>query len=468
MQTDYLVIGAGLQGLVFASEIITHSQSTVTLVERRAQVGGHWNEAYPFVRLHQPSTYYGVGAVPLGSDKIEHQGVNTGLFEQATGTEVRAHLDKALHDHLLPSGRVRFLPKHEYLSGESGRHVAKSLATGKQTEIAVAKRLVDTTALKVQTPETHSPNFEIAAGTPLCTPGALTDRLNGQAQICVIGGGKTAMDVIIWLRQMGYPASQISWVRPRDSWLINRETAQPGGPGLLRMTENYANKLRAAASASEIDDLYRALETSEDLFRIDPNHWPAMNHGATISRGELSVLREVKRVLRHGRVKRLSPGHIQFAHVEQVLPEETLFVDCTAPAFAYDPPQPVFEPGKITTQIVREGLVSLSAAAIGYIEATFEDDDATKNLFSNPIGYSEEEISWPRALLRELETQAIWATNKPLRNWARNHRLSGYGEAESDTDRAKLDALSSEIKALRAPALEGLKKLVGANASVSA
>lgn len=468
MQTDYLVVGAGLQGLVFTSELVTHSQSTVTLVERRAQVGGHWNEAYPFVRLHQPSVYYGVGAVPLGSDHIAREGVNAGLFEQATGTEVKAHLEQALYDHLLPTGRVRFLPKHEYIPDKDGHHVVASLATGQRTELDVAKRLVDTTALKVQTPESHSPNFEIAGDTPICTPGGLTDRLNGQAQICVIGGGKTAMDVVIWLRQMGYPAKQISWVRPRDSWLINRETAQPGGPGLLRMTENYANKLRAAASAIEIDDLYRALEASEDLFRIDTNQWPTMNHGATISRGELSVLREVKRVLRHGRVKRLGPGRIQFAHADQSMHEDTLFVDCTAPAFAYDPPQPVFEPGKITTQIIREGLVSLSAAAIGFIEATFEDDDAMKNRFSNPIGYSEEGISWPRALLRELETQAIWASHKPLRSWARNHRLTGYGEAETEADKAKLTTLSAEIKSLRAPAIAGLKNLVSQNGSATA
>ena len=468
MQTDYLVIGAGLQGLVFASEIIAHSQSTVTLIERRAQVGGHWNEAYPFVRLHQPSVYYGVGAVPLGSNQIEREGVNAGLFEQATGTEVRAHLDTALRDHLLPSGRVRFLPKHEYVAARDGLHQVRSLASGEPIAFDVTKRLVDTTALKVQTPESHTPNFEIAPGTPFCSPGALTDRLDGQSQICVIGGGKTAMDVVIWLQQMGYPASQISWVRPRDSWLINRETAQPGWPGLLRMTENYANKLRAAASATEIDDLYRALEASEDLFRIDPNCWPTMNHGATISRGELEVLRKVKRVFRHGRVKRLGTGQIEFAHVSQTLPEDTLFVDCTAPAFAYDPPQPVFEPGKITTQIIREGLVSLSAAAIGYIEATFDDDDALKNRFSNPIGYSEEQISWPRALLRELETQAIWATHKPLRNWARSHRLTGYGEARGDADNTKLATLSSEIQSLRTVALEGLKKLVGEQVGVSA
>ena len=32
----------------------------VTLVDRREGPGGHWQQAYPFVRLHAPSTYYGV------------------------------------------------------------------------------------------------------------------------------------------------------------------------------------------------------------------------------------------------------------------------------------------------------------------------------------------------------------------------------------------------------------------------
>lgn len=460
LSTDYLVVGAGLQGLTFASEIVSHSDATLTLVDRRPQPGGHWNEAYPFVRLHQPSVYYGVGAVPLGGDKIERDGINAGLFEQATGQEVLVHLQRALHDHLLPSGRVRFLPKHEYEARADGTHHIRSLLSGHEEKIDVRKRLVDTTALGVQTPESHTPNFDVAPGTPFCTPMALTEVQNAPSHICILGGGKTSMDVVVWLRQFAYPAQKISWVRPRDSWLINRETAQPGNSGLVRMTENYANKLRAAAAASTIDELYLALETTEDFFRIDPSYWPKMNHGATISRGELNVLREIRNVLRHGRVEQISPGQIEFAHVQQKLPEDTLFVDCTAPAFSYDPARPVFSPGRITLQIIREGLVSLSAAAIGYIEATFEDEDHVKNALAMPIEYNEAQTSWPRAFLRELQTQAAWADHKPLRNWARNHRLTGFGEAETEAAATRLATLSEEIKTLRQPATDSLTRLI--------
>src|SRR5437870_4679396 len=44
----------------------------------------HWNNAYPFVRLHQPSAYYGVNSRKLGSDAIDATGWNKGLYELAT------------------------------------------------------------------------------------------------------------------------------------------------------------------------------------------------------------------------------------------------------------------------------------------------------------------------------------------------------------------------------------------------
>ena len=34
-------------------------------VTERAGVGGHWREAYPFVRLHQASMFYGVASTVL-------------------------------------------------------------------------------------------------------------------------------------------------------------------------------------------------------------------------------------------------------------------------------------------------------------------------------------------------------------------------------------------------------------------
>ena len=58
LEVDYLVIGAGACGMAFADVIHSESGATIAIADRHAQPGGHWNEAYSFVRLHQPSAFY--------------------------------------------------------------------------------------------------------------------------------------------------------------------------------------------------------------------------------------------------------------------------------------------------------------------------------------------------------------------------------------------------------------------------
>jgi len=52
----------------------------VVLVDNRPKVGGHWNSAYDFVGLHQPSHFYGIN-----SEKLEK---NEKLGELATKPEI--------------------------------------------------------------------------------------------------------------------------------------------------------------------------------------------------------------------------------------------------------------------------------------------------------------------------------------------------------------------------------------------
>jgi cation diffusion facilitator CzcD-associated flavoprotein CzcO len=59
VETDYLVIGAGASGMAFTDALINDSGHEVVMVDRRHRPGGHWHDAYPFVRLHQPSAFYG-------------------------------------------------------------------------------------------------------------------------------------------------------------------------------------------------------------------------------------------------------------------------------------------------------------------------------------------------------------------------------------------------------------------------
>ena len=53
--TDYLVVGSGAVGLAFADTLLAETDAYITIVDRHGKPGGHWNDAYSFVALHQPS-----------------------------------------------------------------------------------------------------------------------------------------------------------------------------------------------------------------------------------------------------------------------------------------------------------------------------------------------------------------------------------------------------------------------------
>ena len=115
LQTDYLVVGAGALGMSFVDSVIEHSDADIVMVDRRHRPGGHWLDSYPFVQLHQPSMNYGVNSTPLGQDRVEPDGSDTGFYERASGTEICGYFDEVMRHRLLASGRVRFFPMCDYL-----------------------------------------------------------------------------------------------------------------------------------------------------------------------------------------------------------------------------------------------------------------------------------------------------------------------------------------------------------------
>ena len=74
---DYLIMGAGAVGMAFADSLLTHSTASMVIVDRHHRPGGHWNDAYPFVRLHQPASFYGVSA---------QQAMTSGISAYAPGS----------------------------------------------------------------------------------------------------------------------------------------------------------------------------------------------------------------------------------------------------------------------------------------------------------------------------------------------------------------------------------------------
>src|SRR4051794_22058873 len=113
VETDYLVIGAGAMGLAFADELLTRTEAHITLVDKRHAPGGHWNDTYSFVRLHQPSIFYGVESMELAEYRVDDGGPNQGFLTLAEGPTVLEYFHRLMRERLLPSGRVRFLPLSE-------------------------------------------------------------------------------------------------------------------------------------------------------------------------------------------------------------------------------------------------------------------------------------------------------------------------------------------------------------------
>ncbi|WP_416339108.1 NAD(P)-binding protein [Paraburkholderia sp. CNPSo 3076] len=144
LETDYLVVGAGAAGMAFADALLALSDAALTIVDRRHAPGGHWIDAYPYVRLHQPSAFYGVSSMPLGQDVRDLTGANAGYYELAGADEVRAYFAHVMRRRFLPSGRVRYFPCSEYLGGD--RFVSRySQASWK---VSVRRKVVDTTYLE--------------------------------------------------------------------------------------------------------------------------------------------------------------------------------------------------------------------------------------------------------------------------------------------------------------------------------
>lgn len=455
---DYLIIGAGAVGMIFADEILTETDATIVMVDAHAAPGGHWNDAYPFVRLHQPSAFYGVGSRKLGADRIDTAGLNAGYYELASGPEILAYFDTVMRERFLPSGRVEYFPMCEYRG--DGRFVSKTSC--ETFEVDVRRKIVDATFFKTAVPSTHKPAYEIADGVTLVTPNALPGAIGKHGRYTIVGGGKTSMDTAVWLLQMGASPDSIRWIRPRESWLLNRATTQPGDAFHNRFQGAIADQYEAAAAASSVDDLFARMERAGVMLRIDPSARPSMIHGATISQAEIDLLRRIKDVVRLGRVRKIMRDAIQLEQGKVKAEPGTLYIDCTARAVNNSgPPVPIFNGGTITPQALRNYIIPFSIAAIAHVEAAYEDD-ATKNALCVPVPIGDTPEDYPRGLLADLAIGQAWAGDRAIRQWAAKHRLTGFGTGLPDDPEAQ--AIRNRIRDSRVAAAAGLQRLMGQRA----
>ncbi len=451
IDTDYLVVGAGAMGMAFTDALVDHADVHVTLVDRRHAAGGHWQDAYPFVQLHQASVFYGVASTVLGGGAVQQHGPERGLQERARRAEIQHYYDDVLLRRFVGSGRVTFLGGHDHRV-VGGTHVVTSTVSGERTEVRVRRRVVDATYLSPTVPATTPPPFGVADEGRVVPVGGLADLTRTPSRFVVVGSGKTATDGIVWLLTNGVVPDRITWVRPREPWMLDRAVVQPDPAVALGLA---ADTMAAATEASSLDDLFLRLEAAGVMMRIDERLTPTMAKTPTLGRWELDLLRTVEHVVRLGHVLRVTDDEVVLEHGSIPLDPGAVVVHCAASGLRYPPLVPIWSPDAVRIQTVRAGFPCFNAALVGYVEAT-RDDDRERNRLCPPNELPDAPADWARMQVRGALASAAFGAEPDIARWAAACALD---PARTLPEQRSADAVVAARARLDRVAVDGLARL---------
>ena len=407
LHTDYLIIGAGAMGMAFA-DVVFHEQpeAHITLVDRRPRPGGHWNDSYPFVALHQPAAFYGLTSTTLG----------TGGGDLASGPEIIGYYHRAMQ-RMLASGRVAFLSQSEYRDdADKGPRVVSLLDASRSTRIEVNQYRVNAGHMSVQIPATHSPGFDVGAGVNLVPINALAQVTRPWRRYVIIGAGKTGIDAILFLLDRGVDPDRIRWIVSNDAWLWNRPSVQPG-----IATGELLNQMQTLTEHRDVDAVFAALEQQGSMHRICRQTRPTKWRCATVDPGEVDALRRVRDVVRLGRVQSIHTHSIELAQGCIDTGDDHLHVDCTANGLARLAPRAVFAGPEITLQSLIMCQQVFSAAVAAHVALTGLDDDR-RNRICRVVPHPEHTTDLPGCVTTSITNLLDWNRHFPV--WMRRCRLN--------------------------------------------
>jgi hypothetical protein len=452
LDADYVVVGAGAMGMAFTDALTDHADVRVALVDRRHSVGGHWLEAYPFVRLHQASAFYGVPSTLLGGGQLQQRGPEKGLQERASQPEILAYYARMLTDRMLESGKVEFFANCEYVGNRS----VVSRISGERFEVPERCRIVDARYLAPSVPAETPPPFGVAADVRVVPVNDLARLEEAPSQYVVVGSGKTATDACIWLLARGVDPDAICWVRAREPWMMNRAVVQPDPAVFLGMA---ADTMQAAEAATSLEDLFLRLEDAGIMLRIDRTVMPTMAKAPTLATWELEQLRTLDNVVRRGHIETVDRGKLTFADGSVAVADDALVVHCAADGLKYPPLVPVWRADEITLQPIRAGFPCFGASVIGYVEATRQDDDE-KNRLCPPSSYGDSMAQW--AGMNVLGTRAAmsFSSEPDIKEWTDRVALNPARIPPGHPGSAALDDARARLAAHMGPGIARLAELM--------
>ena len=409
------------------------------------------------MRLHQPSAFYGVNSLNLGNDQIDQTGWNEGLYELASGAEVCAYFDHVMQRIFLPSRRVQYFPMSEHL----GDGKIRSLVSGQMSKVA-AHKTVDASYMNVKVPSVRGPLYDIDDGVACVALNELPKISRPAAGYVVIGAGKTGMDACLWLLSNGVDPDSITWIMPRDSWMLDRANIQPGEKFANSIVTGTIRQMEAIAESSSVDELFDKVNACGQLLRLSDDVRPSMYRCATVTRAELAQLQRITNIVRKGRVTHISGDTIQLEKGSEPTSAAHLHIDCSADALERRPILPVFDGDHICLQSVRTCQQVFSAAFIAHIEAS-ETDEAIKNQLCTVVPHPNSDIDFLRTTLANTLNAAAWAQKPDLQKWLANARLDGFTPAPGTRQPAGAmpQETMSRFAQVAMPAVGNLQKLLG-------
>ena len=414
---DYLVVGAGAMGLAFVDTLLTEllqKQSSsspspscrVVLVDRHPAPGGHWNDDYDFVKLHQPSLVYGVNSQQLEGNWMKCVlGGALPWNHRASKPELLQYYQSVV-DGWVAQGALRYYPNanYDFLQAATADGNTRTFTTTSATDddnssttttyrVAVHEKVVDAVRGECVIPATCPPAFPVDPAITVWTPNQLvaskkstessssswlgslfggSKAPSGSPQkYVVIGCGKTGMDTIVFLQsELRVLPEDIYWVVSRDVWMLNRAKSGPSAytQALLRANGNHEQA---------VDDM----EQKGHLHRLDPEVRPTASFRfPTISNEELVYIRKIDQKIRRGRVSSISVENgslcLNFEgtgdpYILDGSSDSVVVVHCACPGpFNGYSPRPIFESDDVLTlTAVFAPPIPLSGATIAWVEA---------------------------------------------------------------------------------------------------
>ena len=218
---------------------------------------------------------------------------------------------------------------------------------------------------------------------------------------------------------------------------------------------------QAAAEASEPIDVARRLAASDVLLRVHSDVEPTAFRGGTISIAEVERIRQIEHVVRMGHVRRIDHDRVTFRDGTADAIRGEIFVDCTARGVPTVAKRPVFEPDRITPQILTLGNVPYSTAIVGVLEALY-DDDVAKERLCPTLPFDGTLVAFARIVHNALAGGVARSREPEVNAWNSVTRMNPTRGAQDRKDDPVIAKAFETIAANTEPALENLARLAAA------